>query len=432
MRTSPLSITGPLPITGFFSALVLTLAAMSTVGAQPALAETQIASSVPALIPLKGASTIRAVANAPRTITVTARPGTSIMVSNGASVPIFTRANATGRAVFSRLTPGATYLIEAKNRDSSRARLSVTALAAIGAPARLTAATTDTRSSVRLTWQHTPSRATGGSAIGFRVTATPADSTVPTMSTDVGNVRSAVMSDLSTAVLYSFTVTPRNAAGAGKSTVARMNRTLAQIHGISTGTGAQAPAAEGITEPVRTPAPPAPSPASAPHTTPTTAPANSPAPTPSPPAPPAPPATKTIYVCPDGLTESGDVCMHIQPYTFHEVIETTAYTYSTDSRYESCSGSDCPGSSYVDHGTDWSGTTCPRGGTMHGGQCLGWTSGNKWVNYQVKNAPPLNWYDNGTAYARDVDVRDPMPAGYSDNGTAWVKAVAKIARVVPA
>lgn len=124
--------------------------------------------------------------------------------------------------------------------------------------------------------------------------------------------------------------------------------------------------------------------------------------------------------------------MHTLPYTFHEVTETAAYTYTADSRYEACYGGDCPGSVFRDFGTDWSGTLCPSGGTMHSGQCLGWTGGHKWVTYQVKNAPPMGWYDNGSAFAHEVQVKDDMPAGYSDNGTAWIKAVSKVARVVPA
>jgi hypothetical protein len=137
-------------------------------------------------------------------------------------------------------------------------------------------------------------------------------------------------------------------------------------------------------------------------------------------------------VCPDDFTETGDICTHTKAYTYSPVTETTPYTYSTDSRYESCAGADCPGSSYQDFGTDWSGTTCPRGGTMHGGQCLGWTNGNKWVNYQVKNAPPMGWHDDGSAFARVIQVKDPMPAGFADDGTNWIKSASKIARVVPA
>ncbi len=424
---------------GALALLPLLASALIVTGATPAIADIQIASSAPAVnrpIALSGASakaapTIRAVANAPRTITVTARPGTGVMLSNGRSIPVFARASAAGRAVFTQLTPGTTYLIEARNTGTSRARVSVTALAAMSAPVRLTASTTASRTSIALVWKHTPTRATGGNAIGFRVVATPADPSIATITTDVRNVRSTVLTGLSSQTRYSFTLTPRNAAGYGRSTVARMNRTLDEIHGGAPGSApgsasAQVPAADAIAEPIKGPITPTITQVSAPV-------AAAPAPGPAaPPPPPAPPATRTIYVCPDGYTETGDICTHVMAYTFHAETETTPYTYYTDSRYESCSGGDCPGSVFQDFGTDWSGTTCPRGGTMHSGQCLGWTTGHKWVNYQVKNAPPLGWHDDGSAFARQIQVRDAMPAGYSDDGTNWIKAASKIARIVPA
>jgi hypothetical protein len=349
------------------------------------------------------------------------------MLSSGKSVPIFTRASARGYVVFRELTPGQTYLIQSMGKDSSRARISVTALTAMRAPSRLTATTTDQRTSITLTWQHTPTRATGGAAVGFRLTATPLDSSLATVTKDVRNVRSMVLTGLSPDARYTFTLTPRNSAGSGTSATATMNRTLAEIHGgNSTSTPTTlAPAADASLAPIKTPV--------APVITQFTNPANATPPVaPPPPSSPPPPATRTIYVCPDDFTETGDICTQTKAYTYSPVTETTPYTYSTDSRYESCSGPDCPGSVYQDFGTDWSGTTCPRGGTMHGGQCLGWTGGNKWVNYQVKNAPPLGWHDDGAAFARVIQVKDPMPTGFADDGTNWIKSASKIARVVPA
>jgi hypothetical protein len=353
------------------------------------------------------------------------------MLSSGKSVPVFTRASARGFVVFRELTPGQTYLIQSMGKDSSRARISVTALTTMRVPSRLTATTTDQRTSIKLTWQHTPTRATGGAAVGFRLTATPLDSSLATIIKDVRNVRSMVLTGLSTDVRYTFTLTPRNSAGSGTSATATMNRTLAEIHGgNSTSTPTSlAPATDASLEPIKTPispvitqvnnpaipAPPAPTTPSAPP----------------PPSSPPPPATHTIHVCPDDFTETGDICTHTKAYTYSPVTETTPYTYSTDSRYEACSGPDCPGSVYQDFGTDWSGTTCPRGGTMHSGQCLGWTGGYKWVNYQVKNAPPIGWHDDGSAFARVNQVKDAMPAGFADDGTNWIKSASKIARVVP-
>ena len=419
-------------------AVLLSSTALISLNASPAIAETQPArviassSAIDAASPVKSvsvlpAAAIRAIANAPRVITVTARPGTGIMLSSGKSVPIFTRASARGYVVFRELTPGQTYLIQSMGKDSSRARISVTALTAMRAPARLTATTTDQRTSIKLTWQHTPTRATGGAAVGFRLTATPLDSSLATITKDVRNVRSIVLTGLSPDARYTFTLTPRNSAGSGKSATATMNRTLAEIHGgNSTSTPTTlAPAADASLAPIKTPV--------APVITQFTNPANATPPVaPPPPSSPPPPATRTIYVCPDDFTETGDICTQTKAYTYSPVTETTPYTYSTDSRYESCSGPDCPGSVYQDFGTDWSGTTCPRGGTMHGGQCLGWTGGNKWVNYQVKNAPPLGWHDDGAAFARVIQVKDPMPAGFADDGTNWIKSASKIARVVPA
>ena len=119
-------------------------------------------------------------------------------------------------------------------------------------------------------------------------------------------------------------------------------------------------------------------------------------------------------------------------YTFHTVTTYQNYTYHPETRTEACSGPDCPGSQYVDFGTDWSGTTCPNGGTMHGGQCLGWTTSTRTVTVQVKDATPSGWYDTGSQWAQDSQAKDAMPAGYSDNGTEWVRTAAKIAKVVPA
>ncbi|MDP4803814.1 MAG: fibronectin type III domain-containing protein [Candidatus Nanopelagicales bacterium] len=422
-----------LPILGV---LLLSSTALISLNASPVLAETPpprvIASSsaITAASPVKSVSVlpdaaIRAVANAPRVITVTARPGTGIMLSSGKSVPIFTRASAKGFVVFRELTPGQTYLIQSMGKDSSRARISVTALTAMRAPTRLTATTTDQRTSIKLTWQYTPTRATGGTAVGFRLTATPLDSSFATITKDVRNVRSMVLTGLSPDARYTFTLTPRNSAGSGKSATATMNRTLAEIHGgNSTSTPTSlAPAADASLEPIKTPV----SPNIAEVSTPADA---------NPPAPPTPvpptPATRTIYVCPDDFAETGDICTQTKAYTYSPVTETTPYTYSTESRYESCSGPDCPGSVYQDFGTDWSGTTCPRGGTMHDGKCLGWTNGNKWVNYQVKDAPPMGWHDDGSAFARVIQVKDAMPAGFADDGTNWIKSASKIARVVPA
>ena len=67
---------------------------------------------------------------------------------------------------------------------------------------------------------------------------------------------------------------------------------------------------------------------------------------------------------------------------------------------------------------------------MHDGKCLGWTTGQKWVTHQVKDAPPWGWYDDGSQYAMDVQVKDETPSGWSDTGTEWIRTAAKVARTV--
>lgn len=89
------------------------------------------------------------------------------------------------------------------------------------------------------------------------------------------------------------------------------------------------------------------------------------------------------------------------------------YTYHSERR--SCAGPEpqCHGSNYVDFGTDWSGTTCPNGGTMHDGHCLGWTTG--WYDATVRDATPEGWSDNGSYWYKKA----APPAGWIDNGTAY-------------
>lgn len=50
----------------------------------------------------------------------------------------------------------------------------------------------------------------------------------------------------------------------------------------------------------------------------------------------------------------------------------------------------------------------------------------------VRVATPTGYTDNGTAWAKDVQVKDTAPVGYADSGTAWVKTVGKTATMVPA
>ena len=68
------------------------------------------------------------------------------------------------------------------------------------------------------------------------------------------------------------------------------------------------------------------------QTTPAPAPAPAPGPAPGPAPAPAPapgPSTKTIYVCPDGYTDTGDACQKTTPYTY----DVVAYTYHLEDVY---------------------------------------------------------------------------------------------------
>ena len=44
----------------------------------------------------------------------------------------------------------------------------------------------------------------------------------------------------------------------------------------------------------------------------------------------------------------------------------------------------------------------------------------------------MGWYDDGTQYAHDIEVKDATPSGWSDNGSQWIRTTAKVAKVVPA
>ena len=142
---------------------------------------------------------------------------------------------------------------------------------------------------------------------------------------------------------------------------------------------------------------------------------------------PAPRPATITWVCPPEFTDVEGVCRQVTPYTFTEVTEYRDYTYTTETRVVPCYGDGCPGSQFRDFGTDWSGTTCPNGGTMHDGRCIGWTGGSQQVTVQVKATPPDGWSDNGTNYERTVETRNELPSGWTDDGTQWIRTAAKIA-----
>lgn len=356
---------------------------------------------------------LAAVPTAPGVITVTTQPGATVTLvrqTRSKAQAYLQKANASGKATFKKLIPGVTYQVTSTfqgNSDSTK----VTAVNKPGKASALTVSTTSVPNQLQLAWKQNLTPQMGD--VTYRVQAIPSKSTLPTITKETNKTK-FVMSDLNSTTGYTFTVTPHNALADGGSTTAVMTRSLDDI------TGRAATIAEPVVEPKAEPTP-----------EPKVIPAPQPAPQPAP--RPSGPSTRTIYVCPAGFSESGDLCIQTKAYTFHTETNTQPYTYHSESRVEACwGGENCPGSQYVNFGTDWSGTTCPNGGTMHNGQCLGWTQSSRTVTYQVKDATPAGWTDNGSAYAQDVQVKDTMPAGYTDDGSQWVKTVAKEAKVVPA
>ncbi len=394
----------------------------------PALASTADTSSSGIVIAEDTRGQLTATPTAPGTISVSTSPRTRVNVfpKQNTRGKTFTPregvTNSRGVITFSGLRNGVPYTVL-----TTTASTTVTPLAATGDASALRVTTTGSNSSVRLTWAHRESTQQG--PVRFLVEAIPSNGTASIV--DTVTSRTTTLKGLDPSVRYTLRVTPANALGEGRATSARMNRSLSEITGLV----AQAPKTP-VEQPLTTTPVVVPEPTVQPQVTPTVAPASAPAaaPAPAPATPAAPPAprTRTIYVCPDGFSEAGDLCTQTRAYTYRTETATQPYTYRTESRVEQCSGPDCPGSEYRNFGTDWSGTTCPNGGTMHGGQCMGWSGSSRTVAYQVKNASPGGWYDNGSAYAKDSQVKDAMPAGFADNGTAWVMSAAKIAKEVPA
>jgi len=225
-------------------------------------------------------------------------------------------------------------------------------------------------------------------------------------------------------VLYTFTVTPHNTAAHGKASSATLPITLGAAAGqLSAAEKAQAVETARVSAQLAAEA--------AARAAATSRPAAAPA-GPVTPTGPAAPTTKTIYVCPAGYVEAGALCEKTTPYTYRTVTVTTPYTFHSEGRIEACAGGDCPGSEYRNMGTDWSGTLCPNGGTMHGGQCLGWTTSQRSITVSVKDAMPAGLNDNGSTWFRNEQVKDGIPTGFTDNGSTWIATAAKEAKVVPA
>lgn len=342
------------------------------------------------------AASMTATASAPRTIVVTnhgIRP-VSLYAKGERRRAISPRS--TGPVRFTGLTAGRTYVVIVGGAELGR-------LVAVDRPtaaAGLTVRTTAEPGTVGLTWRHRASASTGGADVWFDVSATSPGR--PTVRTRAMGSRSAKLAGLDRTALYVFAVVPRNSAGAGPASKARMTRTLSALRPDADvpASGPTATAATAVATPTPTPTP-TPEPVSPP-----------PAPAPGPSAP----STRTIYVCPTGSTETPSrACvvtkaytLSTKPYTFHEEITAPSVVvaeYSTTVRA-------CPGGYNLED----------YGWVMY---CRLYSAPTK---KQVKDPTPAGYTDDGAAWVR----KDAPPAGFIDDGTQWVKTVPKVAQIVPA
>ncbi len=327
-------------------------------------------------------------------ITITA-PAKTKVVASAKKFRETKTATTSGTATFNNLTPGVTYTFTAAGQTTQLRAIEATTPAT-----NLTVFTTDTAGAVTLTWDHKNTITQGD--VNYEITATPAQEPqidanlrAKLTRTEQSKDQEFTLTGLNTDVLYTFTVTAINTLGAGKASSASMTKSLHEITGL----------ALTVPDPPVTPVTPTPKPAAV-----LTVPA----------AQPAQPATRTIYVCPSGFSDVGTLCEKTLGYTFHNETETRSYSYHTE--MESYGP-------WKDFGTDWSGTTCPNGGTLHPGLgCMGYDQ----RPISVKDATPADFSDNGGTWSKTTTVKDSTPAGFSDNSSAWVQTAAKQAQVVSA
>ncbi len=386
-------------------ASVLTVVGCMTTGiAVPALAAPDQDTTAGIVIAQDRSMSIDATPTAPGQVTVTTEPRSRVSLvvrsrsSEGNRQPMNRMSDGQGRAVFSDLTPGVTYSVLTVDASTS-----VTALGSPGSVTGLTVTTTDEPGAVRLSWRHRGDR---GKVPGvtYRVEAVPQRSAAASI-VDETTGASIILRGLERSVRYTFTVTPVNLLGSGTSTSARMNRSLLEITGLDALVEVEEPRESvpaPVTQPVAAPI--------TPNIQPAPAPANSVvAPTPA--TPPAP-RTRTIYVCPDGFSDSGGACSKTSPYTF----STRAYTYTygktgTETYVDSCS------SGYTDSDGQFHWVEqphpCQRSRDVYG---------------NIKDPTPAGWSDTGSNWSK----KDDAPAGWSDNGSSYVQTADKVAREVPA
>ncbi len=324
-------------------------------------------------------------------ITITA-PAKTKVVASAKKFRETKTATTSGTATFNNLTPGVTYTFTAAGQTTQLRAIEATTPAT-----NLTVFTTDTAGAVTLTWDHKNTITQGD--VNYEITATPAQEPqidanlrAKLTLTEQSKDQEFTLTGLNTDVLYTFTVTAINTLGAGKASSASMTKSLHEITGL----------ALTVPDPPVTPVTPTPKPAAVLT------------------VPVAQPATRTIYVCPSGFSDVGTLCEKTLGYTFHNETETRSYSYHTE--MESYGP-------WKDFGTDWSGTTCPNGGTLHPGLgCMGYDQ----RPISVKDATPADFSDNGGTWSKTTTVKDSTPAGFSDNSSAWVQTAAKQAQVVSA
>lgn len=392
------------------AAVIGTCAALTMGIAGPALAAPGNSDATSGIVVARDSSnTITAKPSAPGAITVSASPKTRVSMfiksrAKESAQPLSKVTDSKGEVTFTTLTPGATYTVM-----TSSASTSVTVLGSPGDARNLTVTTTELPNSLELTWAHKDSAAQG--KVRYRVEAfanatnkngpNGKESSVERI-TDVVSKPTALITDLNPNVRYTFRVTPFNELGDGKSTTARMNRTLAEITGRS---GDVVEVEADSTDSV-SPATPLATPSKSPEETQNANSGSNPIPQP------AAPRTRTIYVCPDGYSDNGSACQKTMGYTY----STRDYTYT-----------------YGKTGTETYTDTCASGYTDDQGQ-FHWVeqphpcTRTRDVYGNIKDATPVGWSDTGSNWSK----KDDAPAGWSDDGSQWVQTADKIAQVVPA
>lgn len=305
-----------------------------------------IAATAPA--PQAGASAtagIRALASRPRAIVVTGHEGRPVALVREGSEPLRVPRPGRAPAVFSGLTPGATYTVVVGGLRVGR----VTAVDRPGPVTRVIAHRTPEAGTVQVRWDYRTTRASG--RVGFDVAARAAGA--PTVRSSVADVRSTTLTGLLPNTLYTFSVTPHNVAGTGRPTSAVMTQVLSG--------------------PAVTPLPTAPI---APLAPPPAVPGPSPAPAPA-------PATRTIFVCPAGYTENtSGTCTSRLAYTFREEVTGPAPMLTS---------------------VETTVRACPVGANL---EDYGWVMYCRTYGpvptRTVKDATPAGYTDTGTAWERTV------------------------------